>query len=186
MKTRKWVWAILILSFFGVADATYLAQHALSNTPLLCNVENLSGCNIVASSQYSRLFGIPLAVYGVAFYGILFVLSALELVIFDRLLRRILQGVAALGFLSSLYFVSVQIFLIGAFCIYCFASATISLAILGSATAIEPLRGADGSHPFARLKRYLSRPAAPKAPSNPPMPRPEPPRPDQFRIPPRP
>jgi uncharacterized membrane protein len=138
--TRTWVVIILVLAFFGLADSAYLAQHALTNTPLLCNVENLSGCNIVASSQYSRLFGLPLAVYGVIFYGILFVLSALEIVLVDRLLRRVLQGAALAGFIASLYFVTVQVFFIGAFCIYCFASVVISLSIIILASRIEPLR----------------------------------------------
>lgn len=139
MKTRTWVIAILVLSFLGLADASYLAQHAVAGTPLICNIQNLSGCNIVASSQYSRVFGVPIAVYGVIFYGLLFVLSALELVIFDRLLRRVLQVISAAGFIASVYFILVQIFLIGAFCIYCFVSAVIAVIVLGCATRIEPL-----------------------------------------------
>ena len=52
---------ILIFAFFGLADSSYLAQHELSGEPLICDIQNLSGCNIVTASQYSRLFGIPLA-----------------------------------------------------------------------------------------------------------------------------
>jgi uncharacterized membrane protein len=130
----------LILAFFGVADSVYLTQHAIDGTPLICNVQNLSGCNIVAASSYSRVFGVPLAEFGVLFYGILFVLAALELVLFDRFLRRILQGVSLVGVLASLYFTSIQIFLIGAFCIYCTFSAAITLLIFIFASRIEPLR----------------------------------------------
>lgn len=137
---RIWVVGILVLSFFGLADSLYLAQHEISGTPLLCNIQNLTGCNIVATSPYSTLFGIPLAEYGVLFYVLLFVLAALELVLFDRLLRRVLQGVSMVCLLASLYFLMVQIFFIGAFCIYCTASAIITLLIFISATRIEPLR----------------------------------------------
>src|SRR5450756_2536745 len=94
---RVGVVLILILAFAGLADSAYLAQHEASGTPLLCNIQNLSGCNIVANSQYSHIFGIPTAEFGVLFYSILFVLAALELVIFDRLLRRVLQGFALIG-----------------------------------------------------------------------------------------
>jgi uncharacterized membrane protein len=131
---------ILILSFFGLADSAYLTQHELSGTPLLCNIQNLSGCNVVASSQYSHIFGIPLAEFGILFYSVLFVLAALEIVIFDQLLRRALQAISLVGIISSLYFTSVQIFVIGAFCIYCFASAIIALLIFILATFIEPIR----------------------------------------------
>jgi len=137
---RIGVVAVLILAFLGLANSAYLAQQETSGDPLLCNIQNFSGCNIVAASEYSKLFGIPLAEYGVLFYGILFVLAALELVIFDRLLRRVLQAVSVVGVISSLYFTFVQVFFIGAFCIYCLASAIIALLILIFASFIEPMR----------------------------------------------
>ncbi len=131
---------ILILAFFGLADSAYLAQHALSGTPLLCDIQNFSGCNIVASSKYSYLFGIPIAELGVLFYSVLFVLAALEIVVFDQLLRRALQIIAFVGAAFSLYFVSVQAFVIGSFCIYCLASAVIAFLIFIFASFIEPIR----------------------------------------------
>ena len=131
---------ILALAFCGLADSAYLTQHELSGTPLICNIQNLSGCNTVATSPYSHLFGVPLAEYGVFFYGILFVLAALELVLFDRALRRALQAAAVFGVLASLYFTFIQVFLIGAFCIYCTVSAVIALLVLVFASLIEPVR----------------------------------------------
>jgi len=139
MKKRLGVVAILLLAFFGLADSLYITQHAESGTPLICNVQNLSECNVVAASQYSRVFGIPLAEFGVAFYTVLFVLAALELVLFDQLLRRLLQGMAVIGVVFSLYFTYLQMFVINAFCIYCFASALITLGVLIFASIIEPL-----------------------------------------------
>jgi len=131
---------ILMLAFFGLADSLYLTQHELSGTPLLCNIQNLSGCNVVTTSQYSHVFGIPLAEFGIVFYGMMFILAALEIVLFNQLLRRILQSISLLGVLSSLYFIFVQVFFIGAFCIYCLASAFITFLILILASLIEPIR----------------------------------------------
>lgn len=131
---------ILVLAFCGLADAVYIAQHEISGTPLICNVQNLNGCNTVANSQYADLFGIPVAEYGIFFYGIVFVLAALELVLFDRLLRRVLQGAAIVGVIASAYFISIQIYFIGAFCSYCVVSAGIALLILIFASLIEPVR----------------------------------------------
>jgi uncharacterized membrane protein len=138
---RIGVVAILLLAFCGLADSAYIAQHEASGTPLLCNIQSLTGCNIVANSPYTHLFGIPLAEYGVLFYGILFVLAALELVLFDQLLRRMLQLLAVAGVAASLYFSFVQVFLIGALCIYCDISAGIALLVLVLASFIEPIRG---------------------------------------------
>lgn len=137
---RTGVVLILVLAFFGIADSTYLTQNALSGTPLLCTIQNLSGCNIVAASPYSHIFGIPLAEFGILFYSIIFVLAALELVVFDQLLRRSLQVVSLVGVISSLYFTALQVFVIGALCIYCIASALITLFILIFASLIEPIR----------------------------------------------
>lgn len=137
---RLGVVAILLLAFAGIADSVYLAQHELSGTPLLCNIDSLSGCNTVAASSYSYLFGIPVALYGVFFYAVVFMLAALELVLFDRLLRRLLQGAALVGFIAALYFTSVQTFVIQAFCIYCLLSAAIDVALFVIATGLEPLR----------------------------------------------
>ena len=146
---------ILFFAFFGLADSIYLTQHELSGTPLICNIQNLSGCNVVASSQYSHVFGIPLAEFGILFYSLMFVLAALEIVIFDQLLRRALQVLAFAGLLSSAYFTAVQVFFIGAFCVYCFASALSTLLIFIFATLIEPIR--------KRAHHTALAPASPKA-----------------------
>lgn len=150
---RAGVVLILLFAFAGLADSAYLAQHELNGTPLLCSIQNLSGCNIVAQSPYSVLFGIPIAEYGVLFYAIVFVAAALELALFDRLLRRALQGLATIGVLISLYFVLIQVFVIGALCIYCLGSALLTLCIGIVASMLEPLRRAPLPEPFVLASR---------------------------------
>lgn len=131
---------ILLAAFCGLANSAYLAQHEINGTPLLCNIQNLSGCNVVASSPYSHLFGIPLSEYGILFYGMVFVLAAFELAIFDRLLRRVLQIAALFGLVCSIYFTALQVFVINALCVYCMASAFLALLIFIFAWFIEPVR----------------------------------------------
>ncbi len=131
---------ILLLAFCGLADSSYLAQSELSGAPLLCDIKGLSDCNLVAQSAYSHLFGIPLAQYGILFYSSIFILAALELLIYNRLLRRLIQWGALLGLLGSIWFTLNQVFFIGAFCIYCLISGVITLLIFLFASMIEPLR----------------------------------------------
>lgn len=161
---RIGVVGILILAFCGIANAAYLAKSESTGTPLICDIQNLSGCNVVVNSQYSHLFGIPLAEYGVLFYGILFVLAALELVLFDRLLRRVLQGISLIGILASLYFTGVQVFLIGAFCVYCLASSFIALLIFILASLIEPLNRTKKQRSLADTLQKESQPHLPMPP----------------------
>ena len=137
---RAGVLFIMLFAFAGLADSAYLAQHETNGTPLLCNIEHLTGCNIVAQSPYSEIFGVPLAVYGILFYAILFALAALELALFDRFLRRVLQGLATFGVLASLYFVVVQIFIIQALCVYCLGSVFLALGIGCVASLLEPFK----------------------------------------------
>lgn len=120
---------ILALAFIGLADAAYLAQSALSNTPLLCNLQGLSDCNIVAQSVYSHLFGIPLGVFGLMFYGVLFALAAVELVYTESLVRKGIQIVTTTGVLASVGFEFLQIFVIKALCVYCALSALLALLL---------------------------------------------------------
>lgn len=137
---RFFIVGIMLLALFGLSDSLYLAQHENSAAPLLCSVENLSDCNIVVTSQYARIFGIPLAEFGVVFYALLFIIAALELVLFDRFLRRIVQSVSFIGIGASLYFTAIELFVLKAWCIYCLVSAGITLLIFVLACLIEPLR----------------------------------------------
>jgi len=137
---RAGVALILFFAFLGLSDSIYLAQTEAGNTPLICNVENLSGCNVVATSQYSHFLGISIAEYGVLFYAFIFVIAALELVVFDRFLRRVLQGSSLIGVIASTYLTFLEIFVIHALCIYCLVSAAIALIILVFASLIEPMK----------------------------------------------
>ena len=142
---RIGVVAILILAFCGLANAAYLAQHQANAAAIPCSIQGLSDCGPVIGSEYSHLFGIPLASLGVFFYGVLFILAALELIVFDRFLRRALQAASLVGVIASLYFVFLQAFVIQAFCAYCLASAAITLLVLLFASLIEPLKSKKGS-----------------------------------------
>ncbi len=122
MNRTTLVWLLLIMAFIGIADSWYLAQSALEGASLVCNIGALDGCNTVAKSAYSKVWGIPLAVYGVAFYGLLFVVGALLLSIRTRILYIGALVLSGLGALASLYFLYLQLFVIEAVCIYCLIS----------------------------------------------------------------
>jgi len=118
-----------ILSFLGIADAWYLAEHALTNTALYCGIGSISGCNTVAQSSYSHFFGIPLGVYGVVFYAVIFIATAFAFTHQARRLMQFLFLLGSIGILFSLYFMGLQLFVIDALCIYCLASFVFSVGI---------------------------------------------------------
>jgi uncharacterized membrane protein len=120
---------LLVLTFLGIADAWYLADAALTNTALICNIQGLTGCNQVAQSAYSHFLGLPLALYGVFFYGVLFMIGAMLFAVASRFLYGAAILLSLIGFALSLYFVGLQIFVIKALCVYCLASMVIAMLI---------------------------------------------------------
>ncbi len=149
MKPRTLALSMLLLSFIGIADAAYLTQSAYTGTPLSCDLgAGLDGCNVVAQSPYSHLFGVPLALYGVLFYGAFFFLAALYLWIRERRIALALYVLGIAGLLSSLLFIGMQLMLIKAVCLYCFGSALVSLLLfLATYFLHRTLRGGPAKPP---------------------------------------
>lgn len=145
---RLSVGLILLLAFCGIAVSAYLAQSEAMGAPLICNIQNLSGCNVVVESQYSKILGISLADFGLLFYTMLFVVAAFELILLNQILRHTLQGFALIGLLSSGYSVFTQYYLIQAWCIYCLTSVLITVLVFMLATTIEPV--------WPHLKRLIT------------------------------
>lgn len=127
--------AILALSLLGLADAVFVMAERVAGGPIPCVIG--TGCDTVANSPYSLLFGIPLTVYGIVFYIAVGVLALLYLDTKASRWVRILLPVAGAGFAMSLYFIYIQKFLIGAFCVYCVVSAIIAILIFCATIALH-------------------------------------------------
>lgn len=125
------IWAIIVFTLVGFADSSFLLAKRISGSPIPCFVT--SGCDEVSKSPYSVMFGVPLSAWGVLFYLGIGFLALLYLDTKNLLVAKLIPIATALGFLSSLYFMYVQKFLIGAFCVYCILSAVVStiLFVLG-------------------------------------------------------
>ena len=133
--------AVIVLALIGFADSTFLLAKRLSGGPIPC-VLGFTGCDTVSKSPYSVLFGIPLSAYGMVFYLGIGILGLLYLDTKKALFARLLLPATALGFAMSAYFIYVQKFLIGAFCIYCIISALTSTALFGfGASIIYEIKG---------------------------------------------
>lgn len=120
---------LLVLSFLGLADSWYLANAAITKTALVCNISGLEGCNVVAQSAYSHIFGIPLGIYGVVFYIILFILGGLLYLAPKRFIYFIITFLGTIGLIASIIFMVLQFFVIKALCVYCLGSAVISVLV---------------------------------------------------------
>lgn len=125
-------WLLVVLAVFGIiASALALREHYRTDASP-CSINERWDCGIVNHSPYAMLFGVPVAVIGIAGYLLLGVLA------FIRATRLAL--VAALGGLSfALYLAHIESTVLGVWCIYCVISlgviSLISLLLLGTVIA---------------------------------------------------
>ena len=139
--TRRYAaprFVLLALAVVGVLISAYLTwTHYAGLTPI-CTGSG-EGCQTVQSSRYASVLGIPVALLGLIAYGGLILSAVLwkETGIYLGLL------ISLVGTLFSAYLTYLEIFVIGALCQWCLASAAIMVAALVCTTlaALPLLRG---------------------------------------------
>jgi uncharacterized membrane protein len=105
------------LDVVGLAIALYLSVVELQGGVPVCGP--IHGCEEVARSEYSRIAGIPVAVFGV---GLSLLLLTLALAWWRTDLYVLLlahYGLSLAGVIFEVYFLYLQVFVIGAVCIWC-------------------------------------------------------------------
>lgn len=122
--------AIAVLALAGLFVSLYLWLHKLGVIGVLqCGT---GACETVQASRYADFLGLPVALYGVAGYSVLFGLS---LVAAQRAhapqprLDTVLAVLASLGFAFTVYLTALELFVIHAICRWCVGSAVIITAI---------------------------------------------------------
>jgi uncharacterized membrane protein len=127
--TRNIAWSYLIaalISLVGLGDAIYLTVQHLTGESLRCTI--ISGCSEVLSSPYAQVGSIPLAAIGAAAYFTVFSLAILAAFGY-RLAIPLLKILLALMFLTTLWLLYLQAFVIRHFCQYCLLSAAVTTAL---------------------------------------------------------
>ncbi len=125
LKLPKWALTLFVVAaLVGFSDSAYLtAQHVRGVIPP-CGV--LNNCETVLTSAYATITGIPVAAFGVFYYGLLIVLLIAFFDTGDRRILHVMSWIVTTGVLATLYFIYVQAFIINAWCPYCLVSATMT------------------------------------------------------------
>lgn len=121
------IWGFIIVSFVGFIDSTYLTIEHYRGSSVDCFVS--TGCDTVTTSEYSIVFGIPLALLGVLYYLTVFFTAILYADTKNKYLAYFLPLAVTAGLFCSVYFVYLQLWVLKAICEYCMVSA-IGSAIL--------------------------------------------------------
>jgi uncharacterized membrane protein len=121
-----------LFCLLGLADATYLTVLALTGETAACSGQ--AGCFEVLGSAYSKVAGIPVAVFGVAAYFSAFTFATFAAFDYARA-RKFFAIMVSVLFASTLWLLYVQAFLLHAFCRYCLFSAAICFLLMGLVVA---------------------------------------------------
>jgi uncharacterized membrane protein len=124
------IWFTLTLSLvavIGFLDATYLTINHIVFGSTPCTL--LEGCEIVTSSVYSTIFGVPVALFGAIFYLIVLLLSLWYLDSRQPWALLVISYLSVPALLAAVVFVGLQAFVLKAFCLYCLISALTSTII---------------------------------------------------------
>ena len=133
--SRYFLFGIIIFAFLGFLDTSYLSIKHFQGLVPDCYL--LAGCDVVTTSKYSIIFGVPLAYIGLLYYLILFVLGILYIDTNKEILTNYIFFLVSLGSVSSLYFTYLQFFVIGSLCVYCLTSAFFSTIIFVLSASVQ-------------------------------------------------
>ncbi|HEX4899642.1 MAG TPA: vitamin K epoxide reductase family protein [Pyrinomonadaceae bacterium] len=116
-----------LLALIGLGDAVYLTIQHITGASLRCTV--ISGCSEVLSSPYAQVGPMPLAAIGAAAYFVVFSFAILAAFSYGFAIP-LLRIVVALMFLTTLWLLYLQAFVIKHFCQYCLLSAAVTIAVV--------------------------------------------------------
>jgi len=127
-------WPLFILALIGMALSGYLTYSAWSEK-LVAGCTVGSACDVVLSSRWSTLFGIPTSLWGFLTYGLLAAVAwnkALDLQ------WKYGWTISLFGLLFSVYLTSVSFFTLEAACPYCLTSLGLMTLIFALLTFQRP------------------------------------------------
>jgi uncharacterized membrane protein len=129
---------LVLFALAGIALSAHIFFSKRKQKPLVCPLN--SDCNAVVYSDFSRLFGIPLEILGLIYYGL--VVASYILFTYYPILKTppmifSLLLLTTVAFLFSIYLTLIQAFAIREWCVWCLISAgfctvIFSLALIGN------------------------------------------------------
>lgn len=135
--------AALVLAAAGFIDASYLTASHYLRIPLPCSIVN--GCEAVTTSAYSTIFGVPIALFGAAYYLAMAVIAVYALDRKNTAVMRFVRFLSMIGFAISLVLVFLQLFVLHAICLYCMTSAILTTTIFIVSTLFFPMSAGEKS-----------------------------------------
>jgi dihydroorotate dehydrogenase len=126
---------IVILSFLGIMDASYLTYEKVSGVIPPCTTG--FKCSTVLTSKWSSVGPIPLSAFGLLFYSIIFTVAIINFIEKEHVriggvtfhTHDLLLGLTIFGAGFSLYLIVLMGLILQAWCLYCLISALICASL---------------------------------------------------------
>lgn len=117
---------VMLLLTVGALLSSYLYISKVLDTNVVCPT---NGCEIVDDSPYSMLLGVPISLWGLLYYLGMFVVTLLLFKNWSKFLSNLFYTGVAWGVIYTIYLRYVEIFKIGAFCVWCWGSVIVIVAL---------------------------------------------------------
>lgn len=128
---------LTILAVAGLLVSIYLTFKTYDPSSVACSIGG--GCETVLSSDYAKILGVPVSVYGILWY-----VAQLALIYFVLIKQKLQFAVlpiwVALGLAFSLYLLYLEAFVIHAYCTWCLVS--LAIVLVTTILLIWPKSGA--------------------------------------------
>lgn len=126
-KRREVLYTVAaLMSLVGLGDALYLTIQHVTGQSVRCTIT--SGCSEVLSSPYAVVRGVPLALLGAIAYFTVFTLATLAVFQY-KLAGKLLTPIVGLMFLTTLWLLYLQAFVIHHYCQFCLLSALVTTTL---------------------------------------------------------
>ena len=119
----KWLYRIsMILVVIGLLVSIYMTIYKVTSNEAMCL--GSGECSTVNASRYSEVYGIPVAVVGIAGYVAILLVQWYEQrdKFFEKNGPLLIFGMALAGFLFTVYLIYVEFAILQALCPFCLAS----------------------------------------------------------------
>ena len=119
----------ILLAIVGLLVSIYMTIYKITSNDSMCI--GSGDCKTVNASRYAEVYGIPVAVLGVAGYSAILAVLFLERKpgFFQENGTLLFFGLSLTGFLFTLYLIFVEVALIKAYCPFCITSQTVMTII---------------------------------------------------------
>jgi uncharacterized membrane protein len=114
------------LALVGLADSIYLTVQHVTGQSVRCTI--ITGCSAVLSSPYATVAGQPLALIGAVAYFTVFSCAVLAAFGYN-VAGKILAVIVSLMFLTTLWLIYLQAFVIQQYCQFCLISAAVTILL---------------------------------------------------------